>query len=171
MTAQMYNSCIHHPSLFSSHQSKPTKSPASPFLSLQMSSVEACLRHCRREKGQILCVNFDFLEFCLSSALLMGPLKLSQKGGRLCECGHVKCQHGWRKTKKKLNVTDSHRYREKAKTWELFLPLGHSHQTVRRKRDYCHLGNGKDNINRHTNFQDGIIALLIFYRILIVMRH
>lgn len=84
MTAQMYNSCIHHPSLFSSHQSKPTKSPASPFLSLQMSSVGACLRHCRREKGQILCVNFDFVEFCLSSALLMGPLKLSQKGGRLC---------------------------------------------------------------------------------------
>lgn len=100
MTAQMYNSCIHHPSLFSSHQSKPTKSPASPFLSLQMSSVGACLRHCRREKGQILCVNFDFLEFCLSSALLMGPLKLSQKGGRLCECGHVKCQHEGKKNKK-----------------------------------------------------------------------
>lgn len=81
MTAQMYNSFIYHASLFSSHQSKPTKSLASPFLSLKMSSVGACLRQCRREKGQILCVHFDFLEFCLSSALEMGQIKLSQKGG------------------------------------------------------------------------------------------
>lgn len=80
MTAQMYNSFIHHPSLFSSHQSKPTKSLASPFLSLKMSSVGACLRHRRREEGQILCVHFDFLEFCLSSALEEGQLKLKPEG-------------------------------------------------------------------------------------------
>lgn len=81
MTAQMYNSFIHHPSLFSSHQSKPTKSLASPLLSGKMSSVGARLRHCRREKGQILCVHFDFLDFCLSSTLEMGQLKRSHKGG------------------------------------------------------------------------------------------
>lgn len=80
MTAQMYNSFIHHPLLFSSHQSKPTKSLASPFLSRKMSSVGARLRHCRREKGQILCVHFDFLDFCLSSTLEMGQLRRSGKG-------------------------------------------------------------------------------------------
>lgn len=81
MTAQMYNSFIHHPSLFSSHQSKPTKSLASPFPSRKMSSVGARLRHCRGEKGQILCVHFDFLDFCLSSTLEMRQLKRSRKGG------------------------------------------------------------------------------------------
>lgn len=81
VTAQMYNSFIHHPSLFASHQSKPTKSLASPFLSREMSSVGACLRHCRREKGHMLCVHFDFFVFCLFSALEMGQFKLSLKVG------------------------------------------------------------------------------------------
>lgn len=87
----MYNSFIHHPSLFTSHQSKPTKSLASPFLSRKMSSVGACLRHYRREKGQMLCVHFDFFAFCLSSALEMGQFKLSLKGGtcKADSCDHV----------------------------------------------------------------------------------
>lgn len=152
MTAQMYNSFIHHPSLFSSHQSKPTKSPASPFLSLQMSSVGAHLRHCRREKGQILSVNFDFLEFCLSSALLMGQLMPSKKGGMPCV------------NKVMLNARmHDPPPQKKQKTREINVYLGEKN-----------LGIGRLESSATQIFysqEEYSIPFLIFYRITIVMRH
>lgn len=151
MTAQMYNSFIHHPSLFSSHQSKPTKSPASPFLSLQMSSVGARLRHCRREKGQILYVNFDFLEFCLSSALLMGQLKPSQKGGMPCVNKVMLNARMHDPTKKAKNKREINVY-SGGKNLGIGRLESSATQIFYSQEEYS-------------------IPILIFYRITIVMRH
>lgn len=58
MTAQMYNSFIHHPSLFSSHHSKAKKKQLAPsfFLSAQMSAVDAWLKRLgKRTSLQLEC--------------------------------------------------------------------------------------------------------------------
>lgn len=62
----MYNSFIHHPSLFSSHHFKSTKKTLCPlFFCLRKCHLSECdLKKNEEEKGHIFNLNFDFLHSC-----------------------------------------------------------------------------------------------------------